>query len=309
MLREPFNAPPRRSFTLIEVIVVMAIMAIVMGVSVYQFRRGEARQDIRAAADDIKAAWAEMQVRALAGSPTPNGSTVRGYTLDGEVVIPAAGWPTTGYGLLLYGTAVSSHAIYEAIIIEDDSEPLSDEVAELTGGAFLPPGVVPGDDVLGEPFALIGCAVTPPFRTFYRCFVPLPDYSPVLPQGTYIDKASIKVAPSTTAADGRYDFTPFVLENGPSFSFHDTFNFDTCRAEVWPGIPEPAIEQMRKYLFLAIQPPQPKYYINGRPGCQVVRFAVRSTLNQSASATWLQFDVRTGRISTANEETGLPDRP
>lgn len=312
MRLQPKTCNRKPAFTLIELIVVMAIMGIVMGVSVLQFRRGEARQDLRTAADDIKAAWAEMQARSLAGTPTPPGSH-----MGSMEEFDFSNRPTTGYGLLLYGTQPMGG--YYTSILPDDPPTDPD-----TPAPFLP-----GQQVVGQPFVMLGCAVRWPLTRLMRCFVPLPDYSPVLPPNTYIDKATIQLAPSTTSAGGTYDFVPFLANSeGDAVEFHPQFDYERCVPGRWPrfnyyydagGNPipnfgEPADALMARYIFIAARPPQPEFRINGWPGCGVVRFALRSNLDTALPESqraklWLQFDMRTGRVSTANEEAGLPDRP
>lgn len=305
------------AFTLIEVMVVVAIMAIVLGVSVFSFRRGEARQDLRTAADDIKAAWAEMQTRALAGAPTPEGSH-----LGVMEQFDFSNRPTTAYGLLLYGTSPVEGSFYATFLPSEEPPVLDDD-------PNTPDALVPGQQVLGQPFVLMGCAVRTPMPRPSRCWVPLQEYSPVLPPNAYIDKASIRLAASTTSPeDPSYDFRNFVVDpEANPFSFNQYFDYERCVPERWPRfdayysgeLPEgaystPPDQVMARYIFLAVKPPQPEYTVNGWNGCGVVRFALRSTLDQALpeeqrAKLWVQFDMRTGRISTANEEDDLPDRP
>jgi prepilin-type N-terminal cleavage/methylation domain-containing protein len=299
------------AFTLIEIMVVMAIMALLLGISVYQFRKGEARQDLRTAADDIKAAWAEMQARALAGSPTPADTMV---DLGGGLPEIAYGnKPTTGYGLLLYGTQRDPNI--PAFYRYRPDEPIPTEEQ---------PSLLPGEGVLGQPFVMLGCADTIYSASEY-CSVPVSEYSPVLPPNTYIDKETIKIAPSTTSPTTPYAFFNFLFDAvSDPFVFHPGINWDRCQTGLWPNhdvfyyngdIIDPSPNKiMARFLYLGVQAPQPTYTINGYQGCSVVRFALRSNLDTALSEAsraklWLQFDMRTGRISTANEESELPDRP
>lgn len=309
------EAPQKYSgaFTLIELLVVMAIMAVVLGISVYHFRRGEVRQDLRAAADDIKAAWGELQTRALAGSPTPP-DAVRQI---GTFTVASGGRATTGYGLLLYGTQ-RMPGFYAVFYPEDPRT--SDDPEDA--------GFLPGQNVIDQPFVMLGCATILTPRPG-RCWVTLPEYSPVLPPNTYIDKATIELAPSSTSnTDGTptYQFTTLVQDQNAAPYFHfrdppDRLNFETCRPGSWPrydSMEAPPVGDspeaiLQRFLFMGIRAPQPTYMVNGWVGCEVVRFALRSNLDQAMPESqrgqlWVQFDLRTGRISTADEESGLPDR-
>ena len=184
--------------------------------------------------------------------------------------------------------------------------------------------MLPGQEVLGQPFVMLGCVNTQ-YSSLEYCSIPVPEYSPVLPPNTYIDKETIQIAPSTTSPTTPYAFFDFLLNSiSDPFVFHPGINWDRCQTGLWPGhdifyfngeLVDPSPNQiMARFLYLGVQAPQPTYTINGYQGCGAVRFALRSNLDialseASRAKLWLQFDMRTGRISTANEESELPDRP
>jgi prepilin-type N-terminal cleavage/methylation domain-containing protein len=276
VLLKPTNYNLKPSFTLIELIVVMAIMAIVMTISVYQFRRGEVRQDLRSAADDITAAWQEMRTRALAGTRTPTGAR---YYDDS----PGGGLSAQGYGLLLYGT---EHNQDINILNPTDCPIESDD----------PCYYFPSENPIDPSFIFRACAVPREVEKSDRCYIPLPEYSPVMASTVYVDKSTIAIGADTA---NMYTF----LDQSSGWLFRETnsFNFFTCQLSGDPidnaNVDYPTITS----LFLRVAPPQPIYFMNGGDGCKIFQFKLKSTQSDTAEL-WVRFDLNTGAVRTYDSE-------
>lgn len=310
---------------MIELIVVIGIIAVISSISVFQFRKGQIKQDLVAAADDISAAWQEIQTRALAGTATPSDAAF-GYQKAG--VEPAGNLNTGSYTFLIYGTDTVNTDINNQ---QTGNFPLFFALQQYTNpdgsaGERINPAFKimacanPTKNVLvhtsiDNKYALCeydgtgcnGCRCNPAYRELYGndwykyvCWVPLPSYSPILPNSVIVDATTLKLAASVSSLPS----APFNVND---YGYISGFNYDTCTPGTCHGSNCPAYDATsapKDSFAISIIPPGPQYSVQGKQGCRIVQFALKST-SDSTVKIYMRLDLNTGRITYADTEAQL----